>query len=102
MVRKNEKIKFYAYLHFNYNIKMKTLISIFKNMGGRELPMPILGRWNISYCHKEISQKVNYANEDNCFYNSEYNNKNKKIVLKNIDKYGFMNHYKIINCVKLY
>jgi hypothetical protein len=81
---------------------MRTLISIFKNMGGRELPMPVLGRWNISYCNKEISRKVNSANEDNCFYNSEYNKKNYQVDSKNIDIYGFMNQYKIINCVKFY
>jgi hypothetical protein len=46
---------------------MKNIIKFLQNLYQRtqEIPKP-LGRWNIDYCNKKISNKVDLSNEDHC------------------------------------
>lgn len=46
---------------------MKSVVNILKNMFSlrKEISKP-MGRWNIDYCTKKISDKVDLSNEDHC------------------------------------
>jgi len=67
---------------------MKNIINNFRS---KNIPVPLLGRWNTDYCKIKINRKVDLANEDHCGVCSNYlDNKilenERKNLKKNINK----------------
>lgn len=50
---------------------MKAIVKFVKNIIKDELPSP-LGRWNITYCNKQLKRKIDLSNEDHCGVCKEY------------------------------
>jgi len=44
---------------------MKLIITIIKRLISKDIPIP-LGRWKIENCNKQLDNKIDLSNEDNC------------------------------------